>query len=390
MENRLDLYMFGSYTLQYGKRSLTLGRCATAKSVQLLQILLMYGEKGIEKDKLAHMLYEWKDVTDANNSLNSLIYRLRNQLLAAGLPKEEYIVTKGGICRWQANVPTWVDTAVFENCIHAAEHAGGEEKRKLLEEAVRLYRGELLPAISGELWVIVESVRLKRMYTGCVQQLAEMMDEKREYGNMYTLFANAAEIYPFDEWQEKQIDVLQKMKQYEEAFRLYKETVKMYRDELGTPPSPNMYSLLQKMSGKVNTEMYDGGGIQSTLCESGWKRGAYYCGYPSFVEMYRLMCRLVERSGQLVCLMVCTLYYENAEYELDPKVENSLKMAIENSLRRGDVCTRYSWNQYLLLVPVTSKENCDLIFGRIETLFHTFNERKECRIRCDAVEVCNG
>lgn len=389
MEKDLILNMFGGYILKYGDQTITLGRCTTAKSVQLLQILLLYRETGIEKEKLAQLLYDWKNVTDANNSLNSLIYRLKNQLIAAGLPKEEYIVTRGGICRWCSEIPVWVDTVEFEKSANAAETAVGMEKRRLLEMAVKLYKGELLPRMAGELWVIVEGVRLKKMYVSCVQKLGGLLAEEQEYEHMYKLYRSAAEIYPFDEWQEKEIDALRKLKRFEEAFQVYKEAVSLYREEFGTLPPKSMNELYRKMGGKPETEEYDSGDIQTALCESGWKNGAYYCGYPAFTDMYRLMCRVIERSGQLICLMMCTLYYEDSEYEIDSKVENCLKLAIEKSLRRGDICTRYSWNQYLMLVSVRSRENCELIFERIRLLFDAFNEKKECRVRCDIAEVIN-
>lgn len=387
MEKNLILNMFGGYDLKYGEKALTLGRCTTAKSIQLLQLLLLYNEKGIEKEKLAQMLYDWKNVTDANNSLNSLIYRLKNQLVAAGLPKGEYIITRGGVCRWYSDIPVWVDAAEFERCAEAAEKAEGEEKRRLLETAVKLYKGELLPRMAGELWVIVESVRLKKMYVSCVQTLGALMKEKQEYEHMCQLYKSAAEIYPFDEWQESQIDALRRMKRYEEAFRVYKETARLYREEFGTLPPQNIDELYRRMGGKPEPGEDDSGNIQTALCENGWKNGAYYCGYPAFTDMYRLMCRVIERSGQLICLMMCTLYYEASDYVIDSKTENCLKMAIEKSLRRGDICTRYSWNQYLMLVAVRDRANCELIFERIRLLYDAFNENTECRVRCDIAEV---
>ena len=35
--------------------------------------------------------------------------------------------------------------------------------------------------------------------------------------------------------------------------------------------------------------------------------GAYYCNYPSFLDVYRLMVRLKERQDLKISLMICTL-----------------------------------------------------------------------------------
>ena len=154
--------MLGGYTLTYDDKPITLGRGNLTKSVQLLQLLLLHIQNGIAKEELVQALYDWEDVTDTNNSLNSMIYRLKNQLAAAGMPKEDYISIKNGICRWSGSMPVEIDVVSFENYVNQAAEAKADEKRELLKNAVALYRGEFLPQLSNELWVTVESVRLKK------------------------------------------------------------------------------------------------------------------------------------------------------------------------------------------------------------------------------------
>ena len=387
MCEKLVLNMFGGYTLTYGGKPITLGRGNLTKSVQLLQLLLLRITNGIAKDELVQALYDWEDVTDANNSLNSMIYRLKNQLVTAGMPKEDYISIKNGICRWIGSMPVEVDTVKFEACVEAAQTASGKEKRELLETAVNLYRGEFLPQLSNELWVTVESVRLKKLYVSCVHELCDLLEEKQEYQQMFNIFKMAAELYPFDEWQEKQIDALQKMERYDEAFKIYQDTVKLYSEELGAPPSQKMRELLQKMNGKLLNSENDLMKIQSRLREGEWRNGAYYCAYPSFVDVYRWTCRVIERSGQTVYLMECILCYEELGHKADKEAEQHLREAIERSLRRGDIYTRYSQSQYMVLLVAVQRENCEVIFERIERRFNELNTNKKCWIEYNVTEV---
>lgn len=387
MCDKLVLNMFGGYTLTYGGKPITLGRGNLTKSVQLLQLLLLRATNGIAKDELVQALYDWEDVTDTNNSLNSLIYRLKNQLVAAGMPKEDYISIKNGICKWVGSMPVEVDTVKFEACVEAAQTACGKEKRELLETAVNLYRGEFLPQLSNELWVTVENVRLKKLYVSSVHELSDLLEENQEYQQMLDIFKMAADLYPFDEWQEKQIDALQKMERYGEAFKIYQDTEKLYMEELGTPPSQKMRELLQKMNGMLFNGENDLIKIQSRLREDEWKNGAYYCAYPSFVDVYRWICRVIERSGQSVYLMECILCYEELGHKADNGAEKSLCQAIERSLRRGDVYTRYSGSQYLALLVAVQRENCEVIFERIEKNFNKLNKNKKCWIEYNVAEV---
>ena len=43
--------------------------------------------------------------------------------------------------------------------------------------------------------------------------------------------------------------------------------------------------------------------------------------------------------------------------------------SIKHSLRRGDSFTRFSPSQFLILLVGTNKEDCDIIFERIENYF---------------------
>lgn len=386
-DNKLTLNMLGGYSLTYGDKPIILGRGKLTKSVQLLQLLLLHLEQGIAKDELVQALYNWEEIGDTNNSLNSMIYRLKNQLIVAGMPKEDYISIKNGICKWEGSMPVEVDVAEFETCVRRASELDGAEKTEALERALTIYRGEFLPQLSSELWVTVESVRLKKLYIACVKQLGEIYEEAQEFQKLLHIYKSVSNLYPFDEWQEKVIDCLQKMGRFDEAYRIYQDTVRLYSEELGAPPSVKMREQLQKMNGKLLNSENDFLKIQATLREGEWKNGAYYCAYPSFVDTYRLMCRIIERSGESIYLMVCTLYYDDQSAKADQRAEAALGNAIEKALRRGDAYTRYSGNQYLILLSATQRENCDLIFGRIEKGFYAENKNMNCWIEYDVTEV---
>ena len=380
MENKkeqLVLKMLGGYTLTYGEKPIILGRGNLTKSVQLLQLLLLHIDTGITKEDLGQALYDWEDVLNTNNSLNSMIYRLKNQLVMAGMPKEEYISIKNGICRWTGSMPVQVDVVEFEKCVESAANADGNRKRELLERALSLYRGELLPLLSSELWVTVESVRLKKLYMSAILQLCEILEAGREYTQMLEIYKSVAEMYPFDEWQEKQIDTLQKMERFDDAFRVYQDTVRLYSEELGAPPSLKMRELLQKMNGKLLNSENDFMKIRSRLREEEWKNGAYDCAYPSFVDTYRLMCRIAERSKQSIHLMACKVYGNGSDEKLDKAVGQTLGRVIGDSLRRGDAYTRYSESQYLILLSSAAKESFGMIFERIRGKFEAEKEAEK-------------
>ena len=100
MENSragLEVCMLGGFFVRYGGRPISFSKGGRFKSMSLLQLLLIHKKSGIAKDELMRCLYDWEAVSDRNNSLNSLIYRLKRQLIAAGLPEGEYVWIHGWI-----------------------------------------------------------------------------------------------------------------------------------------------------------------------------------------------------------------------------------------------------------------------------------------------------
>lgn len=95
----LRVQMLGKFAMYYKKIPISLNKTSSAKSVRLLQTILLSGAEGIAKSELIDSLYGWSEQSDAGNrnkNLNNLMYRLRGQLAASGLPEAEYIVMRDG------------------------------------------------------------------------------------------------------------------------------------------------------------------------------------------------------------------------------------------------------------------------------------------------------
>lgn len=108
--------------------------------------------------------------------------------------------------------------------------------------------------------------------------------------------------------------------------------------------------------------------IQEGLNQREKDDGAFFCSYLSFMEGYRYVRRVIERSGQSAYLLLCTMTDGKGvpleKGERLGKVAEELEQAIRNSLRRGDMFTRYSDNQFLmLLLGVRREDPCKRAHG---------------------------
>ena len=134
------------------------------------------------------------------------------------------------------------------------------------------------------------------------------------------------------------------------------------------------------------------GGSRGTLAIGS---GAYYCTYPSFVDVYHVFGRMMERTGMSVFLMLCTLNFINIETDDENQKYYSelLRESIQKAVRKGDFYTRYNIQQYLVMLIGITQENCTLVSKRINKEFNKrLTRRKNVSIDyyvASLGEVCN-
>lgn len=368
----LKVYMLGKFSMVYGDQPVIFKRNSATKVLKLLQILLHYSgvRGGISRNQLLEELYGREEVSDAANNLRVTVHRLKKMLADTILPDYEYIQIDNGIYRWKSPMDTWVDVIDFSENVKAGEAETNEAERyRLFKKACLLYRGEFLPELSGEDWVIINSVAYKKQYTTALSGVWDYLKYVQDYEEMLELSSEAVRIYPFDEWQAMKIEALMGLDRYKEAMDFYEETSRMFFEELGISPSVRTMKLFEEMSAKMTGSYQAAGEIEDRLKEEEEEKGAFYLSLPSFRDSYRLFQRILERNGQSAYLMVITLVDGKGRpaegTERQEEFSRILHAAIQKSLRRGDSFTRYSPSQFLILLIGTNKENCKLIFNRI-------------------------
>ena len=380
-DNVLTAKMLGGFSLQYQNREIVLDRNTLSKTTQLLQILLLAGKEGVAKTSLIDALYGRDDsVENKNGSLNNTIFRMRKQLKAAGLPESNFVVIKSGMCYWDERIPVSVDALEFSEKARQARLADTlEEQLRDCVAACRMYTGEFLPSMIGEDWVSVRNAACREQYFYCMNEACRELMSRERYEELVELAHAAAEIYPFEEWQEWEIDGLIALARFKEAMEVYERTTKKTLDEFGLAPSPEMLKRFRIMGERMSQAAGAIDDIRHRLVEKEKKRGAYFCTFPSFVDIYHVFSRIMERKGISVFIMLCTLKNQKNqvcgdEKGKDREVSHQLSEAIRISLRSGDFYTRYNYSQYLIMLSEIQQENCSIVSHRIDQNFQKMEE----------------
>lgn len=409
----MRIQMFGGFSMYYGNEAVILNKSGNSKSVRLLQMLLLSLQGGIPKSELIDNLYEWNENTDMvnrNKNLNNLIYRLKGQLVSCGLPDEEYVELNDGMCCFKCRIPLELDVQKFERAVDEAKQMTlGEAKRTaLLLKANEMYGGELLPACQSTMWFFHKSNYYKELYVQTIWELEKEFLKVRDYKNRLLLYARAAAIYPFENWQVHLIRCNLEIYRYKEALDIYNDTMELYSQEMGTPPTAELQKCFEEfelmddnhrsdVSNVNNWKNMDKafmkrkGVIRKAILGEENVQGAYYCTYPSFVDYCRLVVRLKSRNPVPSVLMFLTLSWRGKKDSQKPidlqEQMGILKEAVGSSLRIGDAYTRYGNRHFILLLANTEKGFCDIVFRRIEITYEKKSGKAELWYYADMTQV---
>nr|WP_300766657.1 BTAD domain-containing putative transcriptional regulator [uncultured Acetatifactor sp.] len=390
----LQVQMLGGFSLSWGGK-LVAGSTKSSESQfnYLMQLLLHHGENGVSRDMLERVLFEDRDIQDIHHAARSVIYNAKRKLRAAGLPDVNYIEQRKGICYWNPQVPVKEDAAEFERLYRQAEEASDrEEKVKLYMEACHLYTGEFLPQQTGVVWVAQEAKRYRALFCSCVERAVRQLRLTQDFPQMEELGIYATAINPLSDWETVTMEALVAMGRYEDARRLYDDTVDLYFQEQGLRPSSRMMELFEKLGTQMEHQYDALDDIQRKLSEGGENAyGGYLCTYPVFQGVYRMVERMMERGGQSVYLMLCMVVDSKGnpmkEGSVLEELTHRLGEAIQQAVRHSDSVCRYGKGQYLVLLVNTTRENCGVIQRRINYHFIVRRQRTGIQYYVNSV-VC--
>lgn len=382
--------MLGGFVLYFQSQELTIPMRLQAKAMQLMLQLIKAGGDGIERKELVDTFqrdcYDWERQI---NNFRQQVYILRHAIQNAGFPPGNYIVSKGSRYYFTLDYQVETDTGRLDQllpCIQNRTEEDPGKTRELLMEFCRTYTGEFLPMLNGEEWVNMESAYYQNWYFKCLKQLCQILKQEGSYEEMLELCTAASQMHPYDEWQKMQIDCLMSMNRYQEAMKIYEEAAQMFYDELGISVNDQALSRYRSASGQFYYAANALVNVMDRLREHGEVQGPYCCSYPSFLDIYHVISRLEERTGMKNLLMICTMdvteMTQNEKRQRKPenpeKTEEQqnwersepemelFRQVLAGGIRSGDVYTRYSANQFLVLLVGADQEDGPIIISRLE------------------------
>lgn len=366
----LQVHMLGKFTLTYGDRQIGCTGNRSKLIWNLLAYLLIHRGEVIPTEDLIPIVWKHEKNGNPSGAMRTAIHRARtllNELTEEGA--SQFLVSKNGGYMWNPDVDMVIDLEEFERLA-----TSDNRSVEMCIAALELYSGKFLPMQSSEMWAMPVQAYYHNLFESMILQALPALEQEKRYEEGIAICNRALQVDPYSE------SVYQYLMRFllmaderQEVIRVYEEMSKLLLATFGVLPDQESRALYRealnsvKGSSTVSPET-----AREQLSEQGEINGALVCDYDFFKMLYQAQARTIVRSGQVIHTVLLTLKGRNRR-EVSAR---SISLAMDNlekhlsaSLRKGDVITRCSSSQFMIMLPSANYENSCKVCKRFISSF---------------------
>lgn len=389
---KIKMQLFGSFSLTDGEVVLGEEQLRSNKLTKLLVYILVNRDSVLTHQKLIENFWIDDDSRNPEGALKNLMYRVRNAL--KGLGPDNYICTMPYAYRWNPEIEVESDYEEFEALQRALKNAKTpQEKKWLCRKILDCYKGNVSAKVAVEEWMIPKVVWYQSAYMDAMKELCNILAEEQEWSELEMNCNRAILEDPFDEdihcWL---LHSLHGQKKYDQVIQQYEKTKKMYYENMGIHYPKKVKAVFEEILSETGEGVTDINGLIQQLKELEKPSGTFFCDYQIFRQMYRIEARRVERLGVAEHLVLMTIRKKGISSEgrgeqIPHEEMEALEQSIKSCLRTGDVATRYSATQFIILLSMCTYESGLKVAERIIENYRKNARRKGLEIVYEISEL---
>ena len=323
-------------------------------------------------EEIAEAIQTGEDYTNPNGAVKNLVHRLRQKIEDPKSSESNSLVIQSQGCYgWNPNCNYWLDAEAFEHLCREAYSTASFDPKLACEkynQALSMYRGEYLPGCPYTEWVYPARQYYRHLFVKSMTEALSLLKTMGDYRQMIEL----CESHLYRERFEEELhllylEALLQQGKVSQARSHYEYISDLFYKELGVKPTPEMKRFYRQIKERSENPGKQFLNLREVLQEAENAQGAFYCEVDYFRHLCKVERRRVGRENRPV--HVGLLSFE-AKDELAPSREllattmPEVGKVLENSLRKGDVFTRWSDYQYAVLLPGTTQEQADMVLAR--------------------------
>ncbi|MEG2234685.1 MAG: BTAD domain-containing putative transcriptional regulator [Oscillospiraceae bacterium] len=387
MKNKqiLEIHMFGEFSMCIGETCVSSKDAHSHKLWVLMQYLILRRGHIASQKELIDVLWPNSEISNPQNSLKALVFRLRKQLDNLGCAGVDVILQDGGGYAFNERYPYFLDIEYFELQCRLAYSANSRQKKlKLLTLAIKAFNGCALAQNQNELWAQEIFNQYNKLFRQAVLSVVELLSQNNDFQSIVDLCQNAIAVRPYEEiFYSHLIDAYVSMGDFSEASRQYTIVRNQFHTSLASAPIST--SAVQNddsfSTGLTADALHE---LQEVIAEEYNFGYSYYCAFEVFRSAYHLLARRLYRHPADAFLALFHIESSNpADATVPIRTDGAhIKMlgeAIAFSLRQSDVFTLYGSSRFLVIFESVTEEQLNGIYSRIKSYFdlHRINENYE-------------
>ncbi len=377
MSEILRVTMLGTLSLSMGENLIDEHKNRQRKVWLLLAYLIYSRNSRVTQDNYLSVVQGagFSESEDPMGKLKALFYRARTMLNPlyenAG---HELIVYKNSAYGWNCDIPLELDIEVFDGlCKKAKSAQSPDEKFEYLKQAFAIYKGDFLQKFSTEPWVMPITAYYHQQYLNIADFVLSYLESNQRYQEAVPMCRTALSVEPYSEnLYQHLMRCLLGIGDKDGVIKVYEDMGKLLFDTFGVMPCEESHRLYSEATKVTNDKEVPIGAVKDQLTERGGKGGAVLCEYNYFMFLYRVKAREIVRKEENVHIALLSLNGKQDAYS-----KRSLNLAMENfeeilldNLRLGDVISKCSVSQYIVMLPGADAENSGKVCKRVIKAFN--------------------
>lgn len=363
--DQLQIRTFGEFSFRMGDALVTETGGGSRKAWLLLACLVCFRGQTVSQTRLGELLWPG-DTTpeDPGGTLRTTFHRAR-ALLNGLWPNagHDLLLRREGGFAWNEAYPVTVDADRFEQLCQ------GEPPLPDLLEALDLYQGGFLPRLSSEPWAIPVQTHFHNLYISATLRACALLAAENRHRETAELCRRAIAQDPYQEsvsqWLIRSLAAIGDQKAAQLA---YEQLDRRLYDAFGIHPSGETRQVYRQTVTACQQPSLPMDTVLAQLQEPSPIPGAMECDYDHFKILCHAECRSLERSGRPTHVALLAVS-AGGEIPLSRsrlnRVMHQLGETIRLNTRRGDVFSRCSESQYILMLPGASYENSCMVCRRV-------------------------
>lgn len=381
----IHIRTLGEFSLRTETASILHTGNRTRKAWVLLAYLICCRGRTVTQKKLIEVLWgEDPSISNPENTLRITLHRARtllNQLWpTAG---HELILRQDSSYLWNPQAPVWVEHEEFEQ-LCTRRHDGEDQSLRDKLEALALYRGDFLDSLSSEPWVIPICTHFHNLYVSTALDTAGLLSARERHAEAAAICRAAAHLEPYHEPLHRQlIQALAASGDRDGASAVYEGLSRRLFDDFGIRPGEETREVYRTAVHCPAQQLLPMDLVLEHLQEPDSGAGALFCDYDYFKVLCHAETRSMARRGNVTHIVLLSVSGSTGA-ELSQRTRNrimeQLGEQIRTNLRRGDVYSRCSVSQYIIMLPQANYENSCMVSRRLIGAFRQAHPYVAARI----------